>query len=159
MQHLQGLISDFLFPKKGWVDKWYFRADINLLEDKNNEKKKKKRLYSRSVLVTSLFPIEIIKTAKVKKKSPNEDAQAKYNEGHSSERVLNKSHILSLLQWWERSILPSDNNEWNQVRLGFRKNPERTTHLLQWWGLFCHQITINEAKWGVSDAQLKFAKY
>lgn len=67
--------------------------------EKQNKQQQKKKLYSRLVLVTSLFPIEIIKQEKLKKKkSPKRDAQADYHEGHSSQRALKESHIFSLLQ-------------------------------------------------------------
>lgn len=38
MQHLLRTDSWFFFLKKGWVDKWYFGADINLLEDRKRKK-------------------------------------------------------------------------------------------------------------------------
>lgn len=68
-----------------WVDKWHWTANINLPVDR-----KRKKLYSRLVLVTSLFPTEMIfffffKVWKTKQKNQKRRHIGKeYQEWHGS---------------------------------------------------------------------------
>lgn len=74
MQHLLRLI-------------WSFPQENNILEQTLIYlRTENKKLYSRLVVVTSLFPSEIIKMGRILK-SHKGDVQAKYHEEPSSERV------------------------------------------------------------------------
>lgn len=111
MQHLLGLISDFSPPNKVWVGKWHFRADINLLVDRKEEEK--------TVLKISTgpkpLPYRNYKNSKTPPKNPERRCIGKkYHEWHNSKNSeTNQSHIFSL-SFNERSIFPSNNNDWGK---------------------------------------------
>lgn len=96
MQHLLRTDSWFFFLKKGWVDKWYFGADINLLEDR----KRKKVLKISTGHKPLSYRNHKNRKSQKKKKVPKEMHRPSTMRGKAQKEPWT-NRTSSLLQWWE----------------------------------------------------------